>query len=99
MSLPARFVPNPAAEEQIASSAEMGAAIEHYSEQLADGARDAAPVLTGAYRNSIQVEMETEGGMVIGVVSANVDYAGWIEFGTSDTPAFAPMRRGIDRVG
>jgi hypothetical protein len=98
MSLPARFVLNPAAEKQIASSAEMAGAIGHYTEQGADGARDVAPVLTGAYRDSIETEMGTEGGMVVGVFRATVDYAGWIEFGTADTPAFAPLRRGIDRI-
>lgn len=62
------------------------------AEQIAEEARAIAPVATGAYRDSIHVEQEETAAGVV----ADVPYAVFVEFGTSDTPAFAPLRRAAE---
>lgn len=54
-----------------------------------------APVLTGAYRDSIKAV--AAGGSVYLVAT---DFkANWIEFGTADNPPSAPLRRGLLGAG
>lgn len=72
-------------------------------DEAADAARDFAPVLTGAYRDSIK----SDSVMVMDGINRKSVYrllatdfkAGWIEFGTSRMPAFAVLRRAIESVG
>lgn len=90
-----RFVPNPAFENQARRSTEMRAAMQRAAEEAADEARRLAPVDTGEYRASITVVTTAEGARVV----ADDDKATYIEFGTSDTPAFAPLRRGTEAAG
>lgn len=61
--------------------------IEDVAGQIADLARSSAPVLTGAYRNRIGVEVE---GTQVRVVDTD-DTAIHKEYGTSDTPAHAAL--------
>ena len=49
------------------------------AERVAEAAREACPVDTGKLRNSISVSAEGNSA----VVSANTDYAAYVEFGTS----------------
>lgn len=58
-------------------------------DQVAHAAQALAPVLTGAYRNSIQ----TDKNGINGAVYSDIRYAVYLEFGTSDTPTFATLRR------
>lgn len=82
-------------EAEIARSAGVRAALKAEAEQAAAAARAVAPVASGAYRDSIHVEPTDEGFQVV----ADVGYAGIIEFGSSDTPTFAPLRRGAEAAG
>lgn len=63
--------------------------------QIAASARGSAPVETGKFRDSIGVET---GGDQVAVVNNDED-AGYIEYGTSDTPAHATMTNAARRFG
>lgn len=57
------------------------------------------PYETGDYVDSIEPDIELENGEWIGRVNAFDWKANFIEFGTSDTPTFAPLQRGADAAG
>lgn len=65
------------------------------AEQIADDARASAPVLTGAYKGGVGVEVS---GETVQVVNNDPD-AGFKEYGTSDTPAHATMTNAARRYG
>jgi HK97 gp10 family phage protein len=64
------------------------AAIDTLGNEVEVTAQAAAPVDTGALRDSIVYSD--------GVVSVGVDYAGFVEYGTSDTPAQPYLRPAAD---
>lgn len=51
------------------------------------------------YVDQIEPSVMSVRGQLIGRVDAQADYSWYIEVGTSDTPAFAPLRLGADMVG
>jgi len=65
-------------------------------EAIVAEAQAIAPVATGAYRDSLHVETDGSGDVA---VVAGVWYGGLLEFGTADTPTFAPLRRGVEQAG
>ena len=71
-------------------------ALAELAERIVDDAKALCPVDTGSLRRSIRYERDPDGGVVIaagggGVVNPRtrreVDYAAYVEFGTSRTPA------------
>jgi len=67
-------------------------ALEEIAEKIRDDAKDLVPVDTGSLRKSIRVEKEGElqvsviaggGGVINPRTGREVDYAGFVEFGTS----------------
>ena len=67
-------------------------ALEEIAEKIRDDAKSFAPVDTGSLRKSIRVEREGElqfsvvaggGGVINPRTGREVDYAGYVEFGTS----------------
>lgn len=59
------------------------------ADQMVDEAKSIAPVDTGRFQDSIHAEIDgTEAA-----VGSDVEYAVYLEFGTSDTPTFATLRR------
>ena len=81
-----------AARDAYRSSTEQRARIAH---QATDEARAEAPVLTGAYRDGMGVEVS---GADVTMVDNDPD-AFYKEFGTSDTPAHATMINAASRYG
>lgn len=63
--------------------------------KIAESARANAPVRTGTFRDSINVE---QSGDVVAVVNDD-PVAGYVEYGTSDTPAFATMTNAARQFG
>lgn len=49
-----------------------------------------APEDTGQLRNSIQADVESKNGEVVGRVHTNVEYAAYVEFGTGQRGASSP---------
>lgn len=87
------FKPNAAGFDSFVAAVK--GAEQDWAERIAQHARDNAPVRTGTYRDGIRVERD---GDSVGVL-ASAPYSLWVEFGTADTPAFAPLTRGIDESG
>jgi len=54
------------------------------------------PVRSGRLRDSIHVEEDDEGGVLVG---SDVEYALYVEEGTSDTPAEPYLRPALDASG
>lgn len=92
------FIPNPAVEALLAVNPLMGSAMEDIAEEIADKATSAAPRDTGALADSIEGGAVLEGGTWKARVVAEVDYAAYVEFGTSDTPAQPFLRPAADEV-
>lgn len=90
-----RFVPNPRFEAELKRSTEMRAVVRHGAEAAAKEAKRLAPVDTGEYRASIKVVEAGDDARVV----AGAGHAGYVEFGTRDTPVFAPLRRGTEAAG
>jgi hypothetical protein len=85
------FIETPGLEKLLLSAPEVIGAARVKADRVAEEAKVIAPVRTGAYRDSIHVEQD---GIESNVV-ADVPYAGFVEFGTEDTPIFAPLRRAL----
>lgn len=96
--MPTIFIPNPIGIAEKARDWEMELAMREVAEDAAERARLIAPVDTGAYRASIGVESEIVDGKATARVVATVSYASAIEFGTSDTPTFAVLRRSTEGI-
>jgi hypothetical protein len=92
------FVPD----DEFARSTDMQDILYGKAEDAVEIAKSIAPVVTGAYRDSIHPERGAEGPVAVAYVVASDYKAIWIEFGTEDpvpTPAFAVLRRSIDGIG
>jgi HK97 gp10 family phage protein len=61
--------------------------------EIRDSAKAVVPVDTGALQASIESHMEND---THGVVSANTDYAGYVEYGTTRAPAQPYMHPSFD---
>lgn len=96
----ARFVANPAFMQLLENSQEVDDARMETAENVAQVARENAPQRSGSYKENIHVERELAEGRPRARVVADdpTGAAGLIEFGTEDTPAFAPLRRALEMV-
>lgn len=94
------FIPNPAGILIEAASEGMQYAMGERAEQIAAAARTIAPYDPTSdgphYRDQIGVDVGVEDGLATGRVHADDEAAGYIEFGTVDTPTFAPLRRAAE---
>lgn len=92
-----RFVPNPRVAIAILADPGFQARMELIGQEGLEQAKERAPVgETGNLRDSLKVERLSNGGRRI---SANVDYWGFVEFGTSDTPAQPYLRPTLTALG
>jgi hypothetical protein len=90
-----RFVPNPAFESQLKRADFLQDAMLEVAESIAENAVSVAPVEEGDYREGIEAVSDGEGA----VVNANDWKSGFVEFGTTNNPAWAPLRRGCEIAG
>lgn len=97
-----KFVPNPPGIRALAYTPLMGAAMKRWADYIAEIARSVAPWGPGHgghYAEMIESE-ELLGGEGAGArVVARKFTSVWIEFGTSDTPAFGTLRTSVDASG
>jgi HK97 gp10 family phage protein len=91
-------VPNPRFPSEAAHLPTLGVALERKAETLADAAKDRAPVLTGALRDSIEASLDHDAEGFFGVVIAQVPYAGFVEFGTSRQRPQPFLREALESV-
>lgn len=94
-----RFVPNPGFLAEFSRSKQLLDVLKGKADEAADNARAVAPVQFGDYQDGIEAVSGIEGGMAVGRVNANHFTSHWIEAGTSDTPTFAPLRKGAEATG
>ncbi len=91
------FVSNQHFEDEWKRSDDGAAFLRDVAGSIADAARGLAPVKTGDYQSSITVT-DAEDGNGVWVVATDWK-AGFIEFGTTNNPAWAPLLRGAESVG
>jgi phage gpG-like protein len=89
-----RFVYRRGVEDEILRERGVADEVERGADRVATAAKGYAPVRTGRYRSSIAVHRE-EGKSV---VAASVPYAGFVEWGTEDTPERHPLARAVETV-
>lgn len=94
-----RFELNQEGIDELGRSDDILYAVTEVAEEIADTARSIGPVLTGGYVEDITVTSDVEDGVARAVVSANKFTAGFIEFGTIDTPTFATLRTSVEMCG
>lgn len=95
-----KYLPNPEFNELMERTQTMANAMGVFAEEGADRAKEAAPVLSGDYKESIKGEGGfNEEGKAVGRVWSDDFKAGWIEFGTLYLPARAVLRRAVESVG
>lgn len=90
------YVPDPNFERALATSTVMRRFLDSAADATADAVRGVAPVRYGDYKASIVHDVVRDRGGFVGRVGSTDFKWHWIEFGTSDTPTFAPLRRGLD---
>jgi hypothetical protein len=66
---------------------------------IADEARASAPVMSGAYRESIVVQKSNRGKSGMYRVFASDPKSAWIEFGTANEPAQFNLRNAAEALG
>lgn len=92
-----RFVPNPRVAIAMLADAEFQARMEAVGVVALEEAKQRAPVgETGNLRDSLKVERLSNGGRR---VSANVDYWGFVEYGTSEMSAQPYLRSTLTALG
>ena len=93
------FIPNDAGIEEIGQSEEVLMALDEIGQAVAEMARSIGPVLTGGYVEDITVDTGVDDdGISKSIISANKFTAGFIEFGTVDTPTFRPLGTALEIV-
>lgn len=93
------YRPDEAATQMLGRSVEMMSFVQTLATQAAAHTRELAPVLTGTYRDSIKADARILEGKATGLVFSDDFKALWIEYGTETNPTFAPLRKGVERVG
>ena len=94
-----RFVPNKNGMDALARTTDMQKSMKEYSDSVAESARGIAPELSGDYVDGIESVGGVDNGMAIGRVNANDWKSALIEWGTTDTPTFAPLRKAAEQQG
>lgn len=87
--------PNPAGIAAITRDDQMRRFMADKAQELENEAKAIAPVATGAFQDSLRggVELGDDGWKA--VLSTDSPYWPYLEFGTSDTPIFATLRRAL----
>lgn len=86
----------------LARTPQMSAAMLDRAGDIRDVAESIAPVGAGEgghYKDQITADAAVIAGLAAARVNARKFTSGFIEFGTSDTPAFAPLRNACDGAG
>lgn len=93
------FIPNPMLGAELSRSRMLQPALLNIAENIRDEAKQLSPEDKGDYINSIEAKSGVDGRGVYAAVEATDWKAALIEFGTADTPAFAPIRKAADKYG
>lgn len=97
-----RIIPNPAGIALLARTPFMSAEMLDRADEVAENAKSVAPYGEGEgghYRDMIRTAPIVAKGVAGARVNAWKFTSGFIEFGTSDTPIFQPLRKGAEMAG
>ncbi len=90
-----QFVPEPGFEQRLRDTPEMLRARKAVAEQVVREAEAVAPEGSGRYKRSLQAVVD---GAEVRAESSD-PAAHLVEFGSINNEAYAPLRRGAERVG
>lgn len=82
----------------LANHPRMRLVLDRLSGVVSEGAREVAPVDEGDYIRSLGHDVIVDDGTTKGIAYSTDPKALHIEYGTVDTPTFAPLRRGLDKL-
>lgn len=98
-----RFKIRPQAQRELERTPQMALFLKEKVEPIARRVREIAPRGSSApgehYADMIKTDVGIEKGRLIGRVNALKFTAHFLEFGTSKTPTFAPLRRAAESLG
>ena len=83
---------------KITDNAECRSYLERLAATGAENARSNAPVLTGAYRDSIGSELFQEAGEPEARITAGTDYWRWLEYGTIHNEPFRTLTNALASI-
>lgn len=90
------FTPNPQFVKKVAARRQMVKFIDRKTVKVFENVRRFAPIDTRDYIDSLDHQTDVVNGRALGVVTTTSWKWHFIEFGTNDTPTFAPLRKGLD---
>lgn len=90
------IIPNPAGIALIGFEPTVGIQLGIKAARIAGVAKSIAPVDTGAFRDSIDSDVVRGEAGFEGRVTTDSPYWFYLEYGTSDTPTFATLRRALE---
>lgn len=92
------FIPNPLVGQQWERSREAMACVAEQGAKVKAAAIELVPVDTGALRDSIEMVVEGISTTANAAIGATIRYGGYVEYGTSNTPAQPYMRPALDTL-
>lgn len=93
------FVPNPSFPQEWARSDDARRLAEDRARAGLRHAQSIAPVRTGEYRASLAARAVLTDEGWVGLIYSDAAHAPFLEWGTSDTPTFATLRRALEASG
>lgn len=91
-----RFVPNPGFEARLRQSPEVRAVLHRHARGVARQAERLGQSVSRSYKTSVE---DTPQGVRVAANTDPLNAASWIEFGSSNNVATAPLRRGAEASG
>ena len=92
------FIPNLAVGKEWELSPEALACVTIQGRKVQDAAKAIVPVDTGFLRDSIEIAVEGGTTTANAEIGATARYGGFVEYGTSNTPAQPYMRPALDTL-
>lgn len=92
----ARFVPNPGFEAKAKRDPQMRSMLRTRAGKAAREVERIGKQVANSYEAKVE---DTAEGVRIEASTAGINAASWIEFGSSNNPAVAPLRRGTEAAG
>jgi HK97 gp10 family phage protein len=92
------FIPNLAVGTQWEHSPEAMRCVAEQGAKVKDAAETIVPVDTGALRDSIELLVEGIATVATAWVGTTIRYGGYVEYGTSITPAQPFLRPALDTI-
>lgn len=90
--------PNPAGIAALTRDEQMHHFMAEKAQELENEAKSIAPVSTGAFQDSLTGEVRMGDDGWEAVLTTDSPYWPYLEFGTSDTPIFATLRRALEAL-